>query len=347
MQKEGGQAGSGHPGLFEGSWTDTVSGGRAKVEAASSNANTETNKDSPRRKQKFGTLIRKTIAIAGKRAILIAGDFNARHTAWGYKFENVKGRNLRLDAQQEGLTLITDPSFPTRRGNSVSVDTTPDLTFTKNIADSHWMNTQQDLGSDHFIIEIKVRAGPCKTRGKQLELVEWDKFRNIRESKESEKAINDIGEWTDSLKRNTVAATRLVPPEAELEVVDSRLLHMWEAKRSLQERSKRQRHNRSLRKKIAKLDRDIESHAQQLCKQQWESTCSNTENQLGLAKTWNLLRYLLDLEETKTAYRQNVNRIIHAYKGSEQDISREITERSSIISARNSSTASFDIAVFH
>ncbi|KAH7955763.1 hypothetical protein HPB52_003835 [Rhipicephalus sanguineus] len=45
MQKEGGQAGSGHPGLFEVSWADTVSGGRAKVEAAPSNANTETNKE--------------------------------------------------------------------------------------------------------------------------------------------------------------------------------------------------------------------------------------------------------------------------------------------------------------
>ncbi|KAH7947354.1 hypothetical protein HPB52_010484 [Rhipicephalus sanguineus] len=45
MRKEGGQAGSGHPGLFEVSWADTVSGGRAKVEAAPSNANTETNKE--------------------------------------------------------------------------------------------------------------------------------------------------------------------------------------------------------------------------------------------------------------------------------------------------------------
>lgn len=282
---------------------------------------------SPRRKHRFGMLIRKAIAIAGKRAILIAGDFNAHHTAWGYRFENVKGRNLWLDAQQEGLTLITDPSLPTRRGNSVSVDTTPDLTFTRNISESQWTNTQQDLGSDHFIIEIKVRAGPYKPRGKQLKLVEWDKFRSIREAETAEEAITDICEWTDSLKRDIAAATRTVPPEAELEVIDSRLLHMWDAKRSLQERWKRQRHNRSLRKKIAKLNRDIESHAQQLCQQQWESTCTNMENQLGFAKTWNLLRYMLDPEESKTAYRRNINRIIHAYEGSEQDILRELTER--------------------
>lgn len=92
--------------------------------------------------------------------------------AWGYKFESPKGRNLWLDAQQEGLTLVTDPSTPTRRGNSVCVDTTPDLTFTKNISDTQWINTQQDLGSDHSIIEITVRAGPRKHKGKKLKIVD-------------------------------------------------------------------------------------------------------------------------------------------------------------------------------
>ncbi|KAH6937579.1 hypothetical protein HPB50_001819 [Hyalomma asiaticum] len=61
---------------------------------------------SPRRKHWFGMLIRKAIAIAGKRTILIAGDFNAQHTARVYRFENVKGTNLWLDEQQEGLTVL-------------------------------------------------------------------------------------------------------------------------------------------------------------------------------------------------------------------------------------------------
>lgn len=36
---------------------------------------------------------------------------------------------------------------------------------------------------------------------------------------------------------------------------------------------------------------------------------------------------MLDPEESKTAYRKNINRIIDAYKGSEQDILQELTER--------------------
>lgn len=86
----------------------------------------------------------------------------------------------------------------------------------------------------------------------------------------------------------------------------------------------KQRHNRTLRKKIAELNREIEEHAQHLCRQKWEETCNDMDNQLGLAKTWNLLRYLLNPEETKTAHRQNINKIIHAYKGTEQDLLKEV-----------------------
>nr|XP_037288932.1 uncharacterized protein LOC119181793 [Rhipicephalus microplus] len=38
------------------------------------------------------------------------------------------------------------------------------------------------------------------------------------------------------------------------------------------------------------------------------------DSRVGFTKAWNLLRFLLDPEETKTAYRQNVNKIINVYK---------------------------------
>ncbi|KAH7939920.1 hypothetical protein HPB52_019363 [Rhipicephalus sanguineus] len=54
-----------------------------------------------------------------------------------------------------------------------------------------------------------------------------------------------------------------------MEEMDSKILHMWEAKRSLQERWKGQKHNRRLRKRIVALERDIEDHANRLSQQQW------------------------------------------------------------------------------
>lgn len=63
------------------------------------------------------------------------------------------------DATDVGLHLITDPTFPTRIGTSVTRDTSPDLTFTKtsaNSRDAMWWNTGNDLGSDRYIAEVAV-----------------------------------------------------------------------------------------------------------------------------------------------------------------------------------------------
>lgn len=97
--------------------------------------------------------------MVGNPAVVIGGYFNAEHAAWGYKFENTKGGNLWLDAQEDGLTFVTDLSAPTRRGTRVFVHTTPDLSFTRNITDTQWINAQQDLRSDHSVIEITARVG--------------------------------------------------------------------------------------------------------------------------------------------------------------------------------------------
>lgn len=98
----------------------------------------------PKGKHRFSTLLRKAREAAGDGPLLIAGDFNAPHAAWGYGHETPKGRRLWEDAQNEGLELVADPSAPTRRGNSVCADTSPDHTFTKNIAAARWDNTQED-----------------------------------------------------------------------------------------------------------------------------------------------------------------------------------------------------------
>lgn len=113
----------------------------------------------PRQKVKFGSLFRKALNVAGRQALIIVGDFNAPHAAWGYTIENVKGRHLWYDTQHEGLTLITNPQDSTRMGNSTNRDTTPDLTFIKNTAITKWVNTNVNLGSDHYILNTMLQAG--------------------------------------------------------------------------------------------------------------------------------------------------------------------------------------------
>lgn len=94
--------------------------------------------------------------LAQRNPLVILEDFNAQHSAWGYKTDTKKGRMLWDNAQSLRLTLLTDPAYPTRRGNSVQHDTTPDLTFVKNAKDATWTNTRRSLGSDHCILETTL-----------------------------------------------------------------------------------------------------------------------------------------------------------------------------------------------
>lgn len=66
---------------------------------------------SPPRQRKcdFGDLFATTRRKIKNKPLLIVGDFNAHHTAWGYKQTSIKGRKLWDDIQTHNLDLITDP----------------------------------------------------------------------------------------------------------------------------------------------------------------------------------------------------------------------------------------------
>ncbi|KAH6920382.1 hypothetical protein HPB50_028630 [Hyalomma asiaticum] len=135
------------------------------------------------RQRDFGTLLSAAIRKAGGKALVVAGDFNAPNMEWGHVRSTVKGTGLANRASELGLTLITDPRFPTRRGDSVKRDTTPDLVFLRDV-DGEWGNLQEDLGSDHYLLEtlIEVRPPPPFRH----KYVDWDLFRRIREEEASD-----------------------------------------------------------------------------------------------------------------------------------------------------------------
>ncbi|KAG0445018.1 hypothetical protein HPB47_003208 [Ixodes persulcatus] len=118
---------------------------------------------------------------AGGSPLIVAGDFNAPHRAWGYSRATRKGDDLWQAAANHDLTLVTDPAFLTRIGNSCSRDTTPDLTFVKNVGAVSWHNLNEDLGSDHNILAtcINVKSKPLK----EFTITDWDQFRKSREER--------------------------------------------------------------------------------------------------------------------------------------------------------------------
>lgn len=125
----------------------------------------------------YAELFNKALKVAGREPLLIVGDFDAPSPLWGYRNEEKRGRKLAMLISTLGLTLHTDPAHPTRIGNSVTRDTCPDLTFTKNIQHADWLNTKEALGSDHCILLTTVRTKPLVTPHGKATLPDWTKFR--------------------------------------------------------------------------------------------------------------------------------------------------------------------------
>lgn len=153
----------------------------------------------PRQKFNLEATFKEAIKIAGRCPLVIMGDFNAAHPEWGYKQANSKGRQLLECIQDLGITLHNDPCTPTREGSGGKVDTSPDLTLSRNITKATWATTGQNLGSDHIIISLTLGKGIAVRKYKKPTITEWDKFRAIREA-EHMGSITDICEWTTLLK---------------------------------------------------------------------------------------------------------------------------------------------------
>ncbi|KAL1485779.1 hypothetical protein MTO96_047216 [Rhipicephalus appendiculatus] len=89
--------------------------------------------------ERFYGLIGKAVKMATDAGIplVVAGDFHAPHSTWGYVRDSPKGTSICKTTQDFNLTLLTDPGFPTRLGNSVTRPSTADLLWSPMAASRH------------------------------------------------------------------------------------------------------------------------------------------------------------------------------------------------------------------
>lgn len=263
---------------------------------------------SPRdNRQTFYSLTTKASSKARETPLVMAGDFNAPHEAWGYVRSIPKGCRLMQAVTDSSLELITDPHYPTRMGNSISRDTTPDLAFVKNAPRAEWHNLQENLGSDHYIVEISLPV--CAATQRAFKIVDWDAFRKRR--KDDNEEYETFADLVAKLKKDVAAVTKTVETDLKLDRMDARLAHLVEAKNSLTARWKTQKLNRNLRKRIAALNREIELHCKELGQQQWNEICASVDGQMRAGGKWNLLKQLLDDTQSKRNHTLAIDRLVH------------------------------------
>ncbi|KAH6932384.1 hypothetical protein HPB50_005100 [Hyalomma asiaticum] len=260
----------------------------------------------------FDKLLNAVKKITKGQQLIVLGDFNAPHVAWGYHVTRKKGNNVHDAAQQHGLTLWNDPQLPTRVGNSVSTDTSPDLTFSFGIRQVQWTRLDETLGSDHYIVQLVIQHYKTPLKTGQAKITDWTAFR-----KHDIPDVQDIEEWTKQVIDTVAKHTKTVKLSVEHPDVDPHLLHMWEARTGLLKRWTRQKRNRKLRLRIAALTRQAEEYAEDLARQNWNRVCDELQGTLSNRRTWAILRKLLAKTEPRTTTKQNIQRLIHNFQGTE------------------------------
>lgn len=273
----------------------------------------------------FHALVQGACRLAQGKELLLLGDFNALDERWGYNRSDVKGKQLAAATEKFQLELLTDPAFPTRIGNSVCRDTCPDLTFARGRANYNWDNLQESLGSDHFILRTKVTESAARRSIGEARITNWDAFR--RESEYSLDSLTSLTDWCTQLKEIRERWTTTINRTPALPEVDGHLLHLWEARRSLIRRWRTQKHNRRLKLRIATLTTQAEQYATELARLNWAQFSDSLRGSLGTARTWHILRALMDPTRTKNETNKSVMRLIHAFEGTDDELLDQVRRK--------------------
>ncbi|XP_070377353.1 uncharacterized protein [Dermacentor albipictus] len=188
--------------------------------------------------------------------------------------------------------------------------------------------SSQDRSPRHRSVSFPPLPGqdnPSASSQRLVQVVDWDRFRQSRQ--QASTSISDLSQWTTNLLQDVSSATSTVPTPPHSYTADSRLLHLWEAYHSLHRRWLSQKHNRSLRLRLARLAMDMEEHCSSLTRQQWGQTCERMAGSLGLRDTWALLRVLLDPSHSKATHRRDVTRLLHSSPLSDSDFLLALRDR--------------------
>lgn len=86
----------------------------------------------------------------------------------------------------------------------------------------------------------------------------------------------------------------------------------------------KQRLNRKLKKKIAEITKEAEEYAAQLTRQNWQQFSESLNGTLSTAKTWHILKALLDPTKTKSENNKAIHRLVHQFEGPDSELLEQV-----------------------
>ena len=172
--------------------------------------------------------------ILGNRCILI-GDFNAHSPLWDSRARsNSTGRNIERILESRNLEILNEIELPTYIDNTTGRTSCLDLCIASpEITNRAEFNRGQDMGSDHFPIEISIGIPLFKSDMKsisrwKLQKVEWTKWKENL-CKESDYILPmDTVSHNKKLTDKILSASNAVIPKSKTDKSLKRCTPWWD-----------------------------------------------------------------------------------------------------------------------
>lgn len=154
----------------------------------------------------------------GLENVMLGGDWNSWHTAWGCEEENAYGDILFDFILDSRFILLNDGSKTRINKRNLSRSTAIDLTMTSaNLKEfCEWRVLEDDLGSDHKIVEITLKVNDKKEHSTRR-FIDTEKINQeigAMNFQELEDIRNLLDKLTDNIVRNTKQVKNNFIPKA-------------------------------------------------------------------------------------------------------------------------------------
>lgn len=111
-------------------------------------------------------------------SVISAGDFNSKHTSWGSRANNARGKKLFEYTLDKNLSVHAPNDFTYFPHNHKHRPDILDISVCKNISSIISVNTVRELDSDHYPIEITLDREPIVTSATRYQTTkaDWKKY---------------------------------------------------------------------------------------------------------------------------------------------------------------------------
>ncbi|KAG0410754.1 hypothetical protein HPB47_012130 [Ixodes persulcatus] len=142
-------------------------------------------------------------------------------------------------------------------------------------ADPRMRRTPKRKARDHSILVTHINTKDFAGEARKIRITDWPAFR----ASSSSTSPDTLTDWVQTLQTRLDRHTRTLTTTLDAPDIDSHLLDLWEARRGLTKRWRRQRHNRKLKLRIAQLTVYAATYAANLTGQNWNTLCDKLNGQ--------------------------------------------------------------------